>query len=217
MGKVGSLGKIKFYVKSMKGRPEILSFSEMTREASVRYEEHPVSGKTALLEFIAPQPDQISMTIVARKEFGVKPHDVQKQLHTYMNKGTVCTFMLGGKRVGAYKWVITNLSDSYQTVCRNGKVTEMRFVVTLKEYRYKKKKSAAYTTSSIKNTSGLDKKVPKIRSYNTYEIRKGDTLWGLAVRFYGDGKKYTKIYNANKKLIKDPSKLTIGWVIKIPK
>lgn len=219
MGKVGSLGKIKFYVKSIKGRPEILSFSGMTRESSVRYEEHPVGGKKALLEFIAPQPDQISLTIVARTEFGVAPHDIQKQLHTCMNKGTACTFMLGGKRIGSYKWVITNLSDSYQTICRNGKVTEMHFSVTLKEYRYKKKKSATHTSSvKIKSSSKTaSKKTPKTKSYDTYVIKKGDTLWGLAVRFYGDGKKYTKIYNANKGIIKNPSMLTIGWVIKIPK
>lgn len=218
MGKVGSLGKIKFYVRTTDGKPEILSFSGMTREASARYEEHPVNGKKALLEFVAPQPEQINMTIVAKEEFGVSPHEVQKQLHSYMNKGTACTFMLGGKRIGAYKWVITNLSDAYQTVRMNGRVTQMSFSVTLKEYRYVKKKSATYK-SEVKTSGSTTsaKKEPKKKSYDTYVIKAKDTLWALAEKFYGDGRKYTKIYNANKGTIKDPSKLKIGWVIKIPK
>lgn len=218
MGKVGSLGKIRFYVRTADAKPEILSFSGMTRGASARYEEHPVNGKKALLEFVAPQPEQISMTIVAKEEFGVSPLEVQKQLHAYMNKGTACTFMVGGKRIGVYKWVITNLSDAYQTVCLNGKVTQMNFTVTLKEYRYIKKKSATYK-SEIKTSGSTvsSEKKPKKKSYDTYVIKEKDTLWGLAERYYGDGKKYTKIYNANKGTIKDPSKLTIGWVIKIPK
>lgn len=215
MGKVGSLGKIKFYVRDAHGRPEILSFSGMTRESSAKYEEHPVNGKKAFVEFVGPELDQISMTIVAREEFGVSPHEVQKQLHAYKNKGTVCTFMLGGRKIGAYKWVITNLSDAYQTVSVNGRVTQMSFSVTLKEYKYrKKKKTTAKKITSIKKT-GL--KTPKTKSYDTYEIKKGDTLWGLAKRFYGDGSKYTKIYNANKGTIKNPNIIQIGWVIKIPK
>lgn len=224
MGKVGSLGKIRFYVRAVKGKPEILSFSGMTRTASVKYEEHPVNGKKALLEFVSPQPDQISMTIVAKEEFGVSPPAVQKQLHAYMNKGTACTFVVGGRKIGSYKWVITNLSDAYQTLYLNGRVTQMSFSVTLKEYRYTKKKSVTYkseikTTGSAKTSSSKKsaEKEPKKKSYDTYVIKAKDTLWGLAKKFYGDGKKYTKIYNANRGIIKDPSKLTIGWVIKIPK
>lgn len=214
MGEVGSLGKIKFYVRETDGTPKILSFTDMTRESSARYEEHPVNGKKAFLEFVSPQPDQITMTIVAKKELGASPYKVQKQLHDYLNKGTVCTFMVGGRRIGSYKWVITNLSDAYQTVCMNGSVTEMRFTVTLKEYRYKKKKN---TDQKEKIKTKSASKEPIKKSYDTYVIKKGDTLWGLAVKAYGDGRKYTKIYNANKGTIKDPSKLTIGWVIKIPK
>ena len=216
MGEVGSLGKIKFYVRATDGTPKILSFTDMTRESSARYEEHPVNGKKAFLEFVSPKPDQITMTIVAKKELGASPYKVQEQLHDYLIKGTACTFMVGGRRIGSYKWVITNLSDSYQTVCMNGSVTEMRFTVTLKEYRYEKKKAqkAKIKTASAKKSAS---KEPVKKSYDTYVIKNGDTLWGLAVKAYGDGRKYTKIYNANKGIIKDPSKLTIGWVIKIPK
>ena len=222
MGKVGSLGKIKFYVSNTDGMPEVLSFFGMTRDASVKYEEHPVNGKKALLELVAPQPEQLKMTIVAREEFGAAPFKVQKQLRNYMHKGIACTFMLGGRRIGANKWVITNVADNYQTISVNGHVSEIKFAVTLKEYREEKKKakekSATYTSETKKSGEIKSvKKEAKKKSYDVYSIKKGDTLWGLADRFYGDGKKYMKIYNANKELISNPNELSIGWQIKIPK
>lgn len=219
MGKVGSLGGIQFYVRSIGGKNEILSFQNMTRESSARYEEHAVSCKKPLLEFIAPEPDQITLTIVACAEYGIAPRKLQKKLLAFEAQGKVCKFMLGGSRVGMYKWVITSMSDAYNAIGVNGKVTEMSFTLTLKEYRYKKKKSATYTSSEkpSNNSAATKQFEPKAKSYETYTIVKGDTLWALAVKFYGDGSKYTKIYNANLNIIKKPDDLKIGWVIKIPK
>lgn len=42
--------------------------------------------------------------------------------------------------------------------------------------------------------------------YDTYTIKKGDTLWGIAKRTYGSGAQYTKIYNANKDIIEKEAK-----------
>lgn len=39
-----------------------------------------------------------------------------------------------------------------------------------------------------------------------YTIVSGDTLWGLAVKFYGSGVQYTKIYNANQDIIESKAK-----------
>ena len=226
MGEVGSFGGIQFYVRSINGKNQILSFQNMSRESSSKYEEHQVTGKKAYLEFIAPDPDQITLTIIADEKFGIAPRKLQKKLHVYEAQGKVCTFMLGGKRVGHFKWVITKTSDAYNTIGVNGRVTQMSFVLTLKEYRYKKKKSATYVSlvkngSSTKNSTKSSTKdyEPKAKSYEMYTIQKGDTLWGIAKKYYGDanGSKYTKIYNANKDIIKNPNKLTIGWKIKIPK
>lgn len=38
-------------------------------------------------------------------------------------------------------------------------------------------------------------------SSETYEVVRGDTLWGIAKRFYGSGARYPEIYEANKDLI----------------
>jgi nucleoid-associated protein YgaU len=66
--------------------------------------------------------------------------------------------------------------------------------------------------------------VPKIRTADpiptpgatNYTIQKGDTLYSLAKRFYGDGKLWTKIAEANKDKVKDISTIPVGTVLVIP-
>lgn len=41
---------------------------------------------------------------------------------------------------------------------------------------------------------------------STYIIKSGDTLWGIARKFYGDGTKWKTIYNANKDIIESTAK-----------
>lgn len=49
-----------------------------------------------------------------------------------------------------------------------------------------------------------------------YEVKKGDTLWKIAEKFYGDGKLYKKIFEANTGILKDPDKIKVGQKLKIP-
>jgi len=49
-----------------------------------------------------------------------------------------------------------------------------------------------------------------------YEVKKGDTLWKIAENFYGDGKLYKKIFEANTDILKDPNKIKVGQKLKIP-
>jgi nucleoid-associated protein YgaU len=51
----------------------------------------------------------------------------------------------------------------------------------------------------------------------TYSVQKGDCLWDIAVRAYGDGYKWTSIYQANKTMIKHPNSLYVGWELSLPR
>ena len=54
------------------------------------------------------------------------------------------------------------------------------------------------------------------KSTGSYVVKSGDTLWKIAKKYYGDGTKYTKIYNANKGKIKNPSLIYPGQKLTIP-
>ncbi|HEV7276218.1 MAG TPA: LysM peptidoglycan-binding domain-containing protein [Devosiaceae bacterium] len=47
-------------------------------------------------------------------------------------------------------------------------------------------------------------------------IRRGDNLWTIARRVYGDGLKYTTIYRANKDQIRNPARIYPGQVFDLP-
>lgn len=49
-----------------------------------------------------------------------------------------------------------------------------------------------------------------------HAVVSGDTLWGLAEKYYGDGNKYPSIFEANKPMLKDPNKIYVGQVLRIP-
>ena len=50
----------------------------------------------------------------------------------------------------------------------------------------------------------------------SYTVKEGDTLYSIARRFYGSGRYWKAIYDANKNLIKDPVKLTLAWKLVLP-
>ncbi len=49
-----------------------------------------------------------------------------------------------------------------------------------------------------------------------YEIVSGDTLGGIAKKYYGSAGKYMKIFEANRNIISDPNKIYPGQKIRIP-
>jgi nucleoid-associated protein YgaU len=49
-----------------------------------------------------------------------------------------------------------------------------------------------------------------------YEIAKGDNLWKIAEKFYGNGAEHNKIFEANREVIKDPDLIFPGQKIRIP-
>ena len=88
----------------------------------------------------------------------------------------------------------------------------------LLEYREFGKESAV--VKSLSTGKAKKKKVSPSKtnpkSTGSYVVKSGDTLWGIAKKYYGDGSKYTKIANVNKDKIKNPSLIYAGQKLVIP-
>src|SRR5262249_6842281 len=49
-----------------------------------------------------------------------------------------------------------------------------------------------------------------------HTVQEGDTLYGLAMRYYSDGAKFVNIYRANRDVLKAPDRLEAGAGLIIP-
>ena len=52
--------------------------------------------------------------------------------------------------------------------------------------------------------------------FQSYTVQKGDTLWSISRKFYGSGKKWRDIFEANQDVLTAPDKVRAGLEIKIP-
>ena len=68
-------------------------------------------------------------------------------------------------------------------------------------------------TAETGTTTTAEPSVP-LPDIRTYEVQKGDTLWVISVREYGDGLRWKDIADANPGV--DPKKMSIGTLLVIP-
>jgi nucleoid-associated protein YgaU len=64
--------------------------------------------------------------------------------------------------------------------------------------------------------SGASSTAPGAETYQTYEVKSGDTLSKIAKNFYGSGNEWNRIFEANTDILKDPNKIFPGQKLKIP-
>ena len=76
----------------------------------------------------------------------------------------------------------------------------------------------AAKTGAIADTENLvlENAQSVIRTGSTIIIKPGDNLWRISRKTYGRGIRYTTIYNANRDQIRDPSRIYIGQIFKLP-
>lgn len=105
---------------------------------------------------------------------------------------------------------------------------DIKVSVTLKEYRHYGTKKVVFvqppapiTGETKQEEKKEEAKITENRDASTAQkpkthiVKRGDTLWGIAKRYYGNGSLYPKIVSANPK-IKNPNLIIDGWELVIP-
>ncbi len=96
----------------------------------------------------------------------------------------------------------------------SGVITEgMELIIPKVESR---KITAEKTTQSEKQEVKAEVKTEKSISSGEYTTAKGDTMWSIALKAYGDGYQWTKIYQANKNIFPNPNVIHADVKISIP-
>lgn len=94
--------------------------------------------------------------------------------------------------------------------------------IKLKQWRDYGTKTVNMTFNMNKPKAGVEPQreattSPAPATAQTYTVVKGDCLWNIAKKFYGNGSKYSIIYNANRSVIGgNPNLIYPGQVLTIP-
>ena len=135
---------------------------------------------------------------------GQEPETVLAMLKSWQDSGDPVRLIISGSDIND-AFLIEDVSETLAEGDRDVGLT-----LTLREYKFKSALAAlaggSGSAASVSKTRTDERVTPK-----TYTVKKGDTLWDIACRFYGDGTKWGNIAARNG--VADPRKLQIGTVL----
>ena len=153
------------------------------------------------------------------------PMDYVRRIETWRNAGEPIRVIITGTI--NMECTIESFSYGEQDATR-----DIYYTIALKEYRKPKvvtvvnasntggsntgASSTGASSTEAGTTSTRTTQPEDTNSGKTYTVKSGDSLWKIAKQFYGNGANYTKIYEANKDKIKNPSLIYAGQVLTIP-
>ncbi len=109
--------------------------------------------------------------------------------------------------------VITDLQHSFV----GGEPDAVYFSISLRQWRRQRVRVEESGDETSTAPAPTDERPEPPLTGETYTVVKGDTLWAIAKRFYGDGSKWPTIYEANKEVIgANPNLILPGQVLVIP-
>ncbi|CDL65297.1 TPA: LysM peptidoglycan-binding domain-containing protein [Clostridioides difficile] len=141
-----------------------------------------------------------------------QPYDCVNKLKKWMEQGLILRYIITETDVN-----MEVIIESFKHGKQDG-TNDVYFTLSLKEY--KRIQIPKVNTNNDEKLSSV-KDVPltkgfEVKKQRTHKVSKGDSLWSLAKKYYGNGDLWKKIYDANKKLIKNPDIIQDGWVLVIP-
>lgn len=196
--------------------PESFSFTEKHNNTSVNVNsigEVNLIGKRGLKE------GTIS-SFFPNQNYNFGNNSGRKKPYTYVN--TILKWKEAGKPIrlivgGNINVQVTIESFKYGEQDGTG---DVYYLLGLKEYRavkvVKRPKPKPTKPSKPAKPSKPQRTTENKPKQKTYTVKKGDCLWNIAKKFYGNGAQYIKIYNANKSKIKNPNLIYPGQVLVIP-
>jgi len=111
------------------------------------------------------------------------------------------------------------LVQSVEAVEKAGEEGDKYITLKLTEYKAPGKRYVAIQqaeATAVLQEETAQPENPAVTETKTHTVVSGDTLWGIAKKYYGNGSLYTKIYEANSGTIKNPNLIYPGQVLTIP-
>ena len=130
-GQIGHIGESVVFETSDK---KILTFKKMQRTVKGRWASHARVGKKPKKQFLGPDADTLTFTITLNAQHGVKPRKTIQNIEKLIRTGKPQTVVIGQKKIGSHKYVLTEMSESWDTILNRGEVVKITCDITLEEY-----------------------------------------------------------------------------------
>ena len=128
---IGNWGSvIKFEVSTRK----MLTFQNMKRTVSGRWENHAILNKKPKGEFKGPDVSGTTMDVLLSAEHGVNPRTMLTNIESAVESGRAEYLYIGGRKIGSGKMVIESVSETWNEVWNNGELVKATASLTFSEY-----------------------------------------------------------------------------------
>lgn len=112
----------------------ILTFTDFKQDVSSTWADHKRPGDKPANEFICPNSRQVTFTVVLDAQNGVRPRATMELMESVIEQGAIAPLVIGGRRVSAYNWRMTKMSEAWKTIYNGGELAHAEMDITLAEY-----------------------------------------------------------------------------------
>ena len=127
--KIGKWGKITFIVSGNKYR----TFSDMKWKSRFNFDEEEREKKASKVTFKGIAPDEFSFNMRLSVFAGMNPWKQMKKLNKAARKGKAYRLIIGGKKYGKYKLVVTGITRNLEYFDNKGNLWVAELQVNMKE------------------------------------------------------------------------------------
>lgn len=138
------------------------------------------------------------------------PEEIVMKMKQWKNGRQPLRIIVSGTDINTM-FLVENMEEQY----REGQL-DIYINWNFTEYRVLNVPASATTAfSGNVNSSELKERSGVVKTPKKVTVKTGDSLWGLAIRYYGDGRLWKKIAAANG--IANPNRIKVGMVLEMPK
>lgn len=148
------------------------------------------------------------------------------RLYSFCNPGTVTNPYIYLERLERWsdsgtpvRWIVSGtptnalvLIESVRYGERDG-TNDLYAIITIRQYARPETPVLAVSGGGAQTSRDASTGASQQR---TYTVQRGDTLWGISRKFYGDGSLAYRLASANSAIIKNPGLIYPGQVLTIP-
>lgn len=131
MARIGNFGKLIVFETS---DSRVLNFNNFNKTVSANWGKHERIGKKPQSEFLNPNLQGLTFTIVLNAQHGVRPRKTLEAIEKAIESGRVESLVIGAAKVGKNKWKITQMSETWDTILAHGELVKASLNLTLEEY-----------------------------------------------------------------------------------